>query len=291
MPWIQLKLETSADTAPTFEDALMELGAVSVTMEDSADQPLYEPPPGETPLWNATRVTALFDSETEMALVVAALESQFETLPAHRIEALEDKDWIRAWMDQFHPLKFGNRLWIVPTWREAPEPNAVNVLLDPGLAFGTGTHQTTALCLEWLDGLDLSGKTTVDYGCGSGILGIAAKLLGAERVWAVDNDPQALLATRENAQRNECGDTLEVYPPERCPSVQVDVVVANILANPLIELAPRLASLCKPDGLIALSGILERQADAVCEAYSPWFTLDPVKHFEGWVRISGRKNP
>ncbi len=291
MPWIQLKLETSAETATSFEDALLELGAVSVTLEDSADQPLYEPPLGETPLWNATRVVALFDSESEMALVVAALENQFGELPPHRVEALEDKDWIRAWMDQFHPLKFGRRLWIVPTWRQAPEPNAVNVLLDPGLAFGTGTHQTTALCLEWLDSLDLAGKTVVDYGCGSGILGIAAKLLGAERVWAVDNDPQALLATRENAQRNGIENAIEVYAPERSPSIQVDVVVANILANPLIQLAPKLAALCKAGGVIALSGILERQAQAVCEAYSEWFSLDPVTHFEGWVRISGRKNP
>ncbi|KAB7698247.1 50S ribosomal protein L11 methyltransferase, partial [Plesiomonas shigelloides] len=204
MPWIQLKLNTTGAQAEAIGDVLMESGSVSITFMDSHDTPVFEPLPGETRLWGDTDVMALYDAETDMAAVIAQLQ-QSPLLGndfVHKIEQLEDKDWEREWMDNFHPMRFGQRLWICPSWREVPEPEAVNVMLDPGLAFGTGTHPTTALCLEWLDGLDLVGKTVVDFGCGSGILAIAALKLGAARAVGIDIDPQAITASRDNAERN-----------------------------------------------------------------------------------------
>lgn len=290
MPWIQLKLQASSKLAPKTEDFLMELGAVAITLQDSGDQPLFEPPPGATPLWDDITVTALFEADANVDLAAAALQNRFPDLQGpFRIEALEDKDWEREWMDNYHPMRFGQRLWVVPTWREAPEPGAVIMKLDPGLAFGTGTHPTTALCLEWLDAAPLQNADVVDYGCGSGILAIAALLLGAKHVVGVDNDPQALLATRQNAERNGVEDRLEIVSPERFKGAPCDVLVANILAGPLVELAPRLSQLVKPDGHIALSGILDHQAQSVIDAYQPYFDLDPVTQREEWVRISGKR--
>ncbi|WP_304164864.1 50S ribosomal protein L11 methyltransferase, partial [Lonsdalea britannica] len=201
MPWIQLKINTSGAHAEPLGDALVESGAVSVTFQDTHDTPVFEPLPGETRLWGDTDVIGLYDAETDMKVVVAILEQE-PLLGAgfkHKIEQLEDKDWEREWMDNFHPMQFGERLWICPSWRDIPDPNAVNVMLDPGLAFGTGTHPTTALCLQWLDGLDLQGKTVIDFGCGSGILAIAALKLGAARAIGIDIDPQAIQASRDNA--------------------------------------------------------------------------------------------
>ncbi len=290
MPWIQLKLQASSKLAPKAEDFLMDLGAVAITLQDSGDQPLFEPPPGATPLWDDITVTALFEAEANVELAAVALQNRFPDLQGpFRIEALEDKDWEREWMDNYHPMRFGQRLWVVPTWREAPEPDAVIMKLDPGLAFGTGTHPTTALCLEWLDGAPLQNAEVVDYGCGSGILAIAALLLGARQVVGVDNDPQALLATRQNAERNDVQDRLDIVSPERFKGAPCDVLVANILAGPLVELAPRLSGLVKPGGCIALSGILDHQAQSVLDAYAPYFDLAPVSQREEWVRISGTR--
>ena len=183
-----------------------------------------------------------------------------QAFPDHRFEILEDKDWVREWMDQFHPVQFGARLWICPSWLTPPEPTAINVMLDPGLAFGTGTHATTALCLEWLDSAPLSGKLVIDYGCGSGILGIAALKLGGNKTYAIDIDPQALLATRQNAEQNQITDQqLEVYYPQSCPLDMADILIANILAGPLASLAQTLNSLIRPGGLLALSGVLEHK--------------------------------
>lgn len=236
MPWIQLKLNTTGSQAEDLSDALVESGAVSVTFQDTHDNPVFEPLPGETLLWGDTDVIGLYDAETDMAEVVAMLE-QHPLLGAgfrHKIEQLEDKDWEREWMDNFHPMRFGERLWICPSWRDVPDPDAVNVMLDPGLAFGTGTHPTTALCLQWLDGLDLAGKTVIDFGCGSGILAIAALKLGAARAIGIDIDPQAIQASRDNAQRNGVSERLELYLPKDQPAdLLADVVVANILAGPL----------------------------------------------------------
>lgn len=292
MPWIQLKINTSGKVAEQLGDVMMESGAVSVTFQDTHDTPVFEPLPGETRLWGDTDAIALYDAETDMNAVIAMLEQE-PLLGAgfkHKIEQLEDKDWEREWMDNFHPMQFGKRLWICPSWREIPDPNAVNVMLDPGLAFGTGTHPTTALCLQWLDGLDLEGKTIIDFGCGSGILAIAALKLGAARAIGIDIDPQAIQASRDNAQRNGVSERLELYLPKDQPAdLSADVVVANILAGPLRELAPLISDLPKAGGHLGLSGVLATQADGVAEAYADKFTLDPVAEREEWCRITGQR--
>jgi len=289
MPWIQIKLQTTGKKSPQVEDLLMGLGAVSVTLEDSKDQPLLEPPPGATPIWDDTTVTGLFETDVDPDLVCAALRSQLGADLPIRVEALEDKDWIREWMDSFEPIAFGKRLWVCPSWKTPLDPSAVNMMLDPGLAFGTGTHETTALCLRWLDSADLTGKVVVDYGCGSGILAIAAALLGASKVYCVDNDPQALMATRDNAARNNVADRLEVYPPGSLPAINADVMLANILAGPLMSLSEHLSSLTNPGGHLVLSGILQDQAQAVSDTYAQWFSMDPPAIDGDWVRITGVK--
>lgn len=290
MPWIQLKINTSGTQAEEVGDALIESGSVSVTFQDTNDVPIFEPLPGETRLWGDTDVIGLYDAETDMQQVVAILEN-FPLLGqnfAHKIEQLEDKDWEREWMDNFHPMQFGKRLWICPSWRDVPDVNAVNVMLDPGLAFGTGTHPTTSLCLEWLDSLDLQDKTIIDFGCGSGILAIAALKLGAKHAIGIDIDPQAILASKDNAERNGVADRLSLYLPKDQPdNLQADVVVANILAGPLRELAPLIAVLPVKNGHLGLSGILSSQAKSVLEAYQDKFILDPVKEKEEWCRITG----
>ncbi|GKW04274.1 ribosomal protein L11 methyltransferase [Pectobacterium carotovorum subsp. carotovorum] len=292
MPWIQLKINTSGNVAEQLGDAMIESGAVSVTFQDTHDTPVFEPLPGETRLWGDTDAIALYDAETDMNTVIAILEQEplLGVGFKHKIEQLEDKDWEREWMDNFHPMQFGKRLWICPSWREIPDPNAVNVMLDPGLAFGTGTHPTTALCLQWLDGLDLEGKTIIDFGCGSGILAIAALKLGAARAIGIDIDPQAIQASRDNAQRNGVSERLELYLPKDQPvDLSADVVVANILAGPLRELAPLISDLPKAGGHLGLSGVLATQADGVAEAYADKFTLDPVAEREEWCRITGQR--
>ncbi len=236
MPWIQIKLNATNDNAEAIGDMLMEeTGAVSVTFLDAKDTPVFEPLPGETRLWGDTDVVALYEADMDTSLILQQIKASNMLAEgfAHKVEQVEDKDWEREWMDNFHPMQFGRRLWICPSWREVPDPQAVNVMLDPGLAFGTGTHPTTALCLEWLDNLDLSGKTVIDFGCGSGILAIAAIKLGAAKVIGIDIDPQALLASKDNAARNGVEDQIEVYLPKDQPEGLVaDVVVANILAKP-----------------------------------------------------------
>ncbi|WP_339673851.1 50S ribosomal protein L11 methyltransferase [uncultured Zhongshania sp.] len=293
MTWLQLRLDADPATASTLEDALLEIGAAAVTMEDNADQPVYEPGVGETPVWQHTRVTGLFTADTDMTAALAELQGQYgQALPPLRIEILEDRDWIREWMDSYHPIQCGERLWICPSWREPVDPNAVNLLLDPGLAFGTGTHPTTWLCMQWLDQQDLSGLTVIDYGCGSGILGIAALLLGADKVIAVDNDPQALLATRDNARRNNIDDArIECFLPQNIPAgLRGDMVVANILAGPLTSLAPNLAATLDAGAAICLSGILQSQADELMACYQHWFSQLTLTTKEEWVRIAGNKN-
>jgi ribosomal protein L11 methyltransferase len=287
MAWIQFVCHTSQDKAEALSEALSECGAAAVTFEDDADQPIYEPDPGETPLWTETRLTALFDAETEQQQMLDMLATLVDEVPRFRVEAVEDKDWEREWMENFNPIQFGDKLWIVPSWHEAPDEKAVNILLDPGLAFGTGTHATTALCLGWLDQADLKGKYVIDYGCGSGILAIAAALLGAERVVAVDTDPQALEATRANAKRN--GVEVEAYLPGDCPDDLCDLLIANILAGPLQNLAPRFANLCKADADLVLSGVLQTQADDVAESYQSWFAMQPAVAKEDWVRLTGQR--
>ena len=288
MAWIQFICNTTSDKADALSDAFSECGAVAVTFEDDADQPIYEPDLGTTPLWTATRIVALFDAETNPDDVDNMLSTLITDPPSYRVEAVEDKDWEREWMDNFHPIQFGERLWICPSWHTPPAPDAVNIMLDPGLAFGTGTHPTTALCLNWLDQADLKGKYVIDYGCGSGILAIAAALLGAERVIGVDTDPQALEATRANAARN--GVEIEAYLPGDCPNEPCDLLLANILAGPLQTLAPVFANLAKPNAEIVLSGILQVQAEEVSESYQAWFDMQPAVVKEDWIRLNGTRH-
>lgn len=293
MPWIQIKLNATNDNAEAIGDMLMEeTGAVSVTFLDAKDTPVFEPLPGETRLWGDTDVVALYEADMDTSLILQQIKASNMLAEgfAHKVEQVEDKDWEREWMDNFHPMQFGRRLWICPSWREVPDPQAVNVMLDPGLAFGTGTHPTTALCLEWLDNLDLSGKTVIDFGCGSGILAIAAIKLGAAKVIGIDIDPQALLASKDNAARNGVEDQIEVYLPKDQPEGLVaDVVVANILACRLRELSPIIKGLLKPGGQLAMSGILDTQAESVAEFYRDDLELDPIAEKSEWCRISGRK--
>jgi ribosomal protein L11 methyltransferase len=296
MPWTQLRIPADPDSADRLEDLLIELGAEAVSMEDAADQPLYEPDAGTTPLWHNTTVTGLFEAGRDADQLCSDIRAGWHqqtghNLPDINVSQIEDKDWVRAWMDDFHPLQFGERLWIVPSWHDAPDPNAANLILDPGLAFGTGTHPTTALCLEWLDSQNLNDKQVIDYGCGSGILGLAALLLGAKHVVGVDTDPQALQASRDNAQRNGVDNhRLDLYLPEGEPDTTADIMLANILAQPLIGLASHLAARTRPGGKLVLSGILAHQAQNVIAAYEPWFTMDPPEQREEWIRLTGQRN-
>ncbi|MFQ3191871.1 MAG: ribosomal protein L11 methyltransferase, partial [Paraglaciecola sp.] len=226
MPWIQLKINSQAEYAEQIGEMLSANGAQAVTFVDAKDTPMYEPKPGEVMLWPDTQIVGLYDAEYDMSRVVGQL-SKSKLLGKnfnHKLDQLEDKDWEREWMVNFHPTQFGKRLWICPSWSDVPDPTAVNVMLDPGLAFGTGTHPTTSLCLRWLDSLELSQATVVDFGCGSGILGIAALKLGAKRVVGIDIDPQALLASQDNANRNDIGEKIELYLPEHQPELKADVV-------------------------------------------------------------------
>ena len=295
MPWIQVRLDTTSDHADILEDLLMEAGACAVTLQDAKDQPVYEPELGTTPLWQDTVVVGLFNAQTRTDELIPFLEANagLEPFPPHKIELVEDKDWEREWMTHFHPMQFGPRLWVCPSWKEVPDPNAINLMLDPGLAFGTGTHPTTALCLRWLDQQDqLNDKEIIDYGCGSGILAIAALLLGARSAVGVDLDPQALEATIENARRNHIpAGKLSVFLPGDEPDEQADVVLANILAGPLTQLAGKLAGLTRTGGSIALSGILAEQADDIVQTYKQWFTMDGPITVDGWAMLAGKRRP
>jgi|TARA_R100001509_G_scaffold81171_4_gene45723 ribosomal protein L11 methyltransferase len=292
--WLQLRLDTDPEHATTLEDALLEAGAVAVTLEDNADEPVLEPGVGETPLWRQTRLTGLFPADTDMHAVRKRLPEALLAGCNQRVEILEDKDWEREWIRHYQPMRFGRRLWVCPSWLEPPEPQAVNLLLDPGLAFGTGTHPTTALCLTELDSLDLAGADIVDYGCGSGILAVAALKLGARQALGVDNDPQALDASRDNAARNGVAsdDFTVVLPGDGAIGAwrgRADVVVANILAGPLAALSEELLGLLKPGGTLLLSGLLDTQAEALIAHYRPALTLAVAGEKEGWVCLRGDK--
>ncbi len=291
MPWLQLILECPEEDAELLSELLSAQGASAVTFLDSADQPLFEPPVGTTPLWHQTRVIGLFSAEANLQAVITNIEQTVapNPPPPARIEQLEDRDWTREWLNRFKPMQFGQNLWIIPTGYTPPEPAATNILLDPGLAFGTGTHPTTRLCLEWLDAHGSSDLNVIDYGCGSGILAIAAARLGAKQVLGVDNDPQALTATRDNAEQNGMLGQIKVFLPDELPAGQCDLLLANILAQPLISLAPHFAERVKTGGQIVLSGILPEQADAVRHAYLQWFDMEPVVEHDGWVRLTGKR--
>ncbi len=294
MKWLQCFIRVSRQQLPVYEDALLALGAVSVTYCDAADQPLFEPGPGEIALWEDVELVGLFTEDFHEADLRTQLNTEFgDSLPPLRFEALADQQWERAWMEHFQPMRFGERLWIYPSWVETPNDGSVVLRLDPGLAFGTGTHPTTALCLEWLDAQALLDKTVIDYGCGSGILAIAALLLGAASATGYDNDPQALTASGDNAANNGCADKLSVAlvaTSGETITKQADVVLANILAGPLRELAPRIAPLVKHGGSLVLSGILAAQAEDVMDAYRAFgFVFTAPAERDGWVRLVAGK--
>lgn len=292
MPWLQITVVTSPDFSETVENVLTEFGALSITCMDHRDDPIYEPELDTTPLWQQTRVTGLFEETISSSDVLTAINAALINPPAPDhilLERIEDQAWERAWLEHFKPINFGERLCICPFNHTPPDEHKTIIWLDPGLAFGTGTHPTTALCLEWLDGKVSEGMSVCDYGCGSGILALAAAKLGADNVTAIDNDPQAIEATEVNALKNSVNQLIYTSLPEFEAEAPFDLVVANILAEPLKHLAPTLSSLCRPGGQIALSGLLEEQTNALIEAYSPWFKLDPVSTKDGWARISGTR--
>ncbi|MCL7420349.1 MAG: 50S ribosomal protein L11 methyltransferase [Methylobacter sp.] len=291
MAWHQISVITNENTAPELADLFSDLGAVSVTYMDAEDEPVYEPAIGETKIWSNTQVIALYELDADPELVKDQVYKQFppEQLHNWHAEEIADQPWERAWMDYYHPMKFADRLWVCPTGQEQHEPGTACLTLDPGLAFGTGTHPTTALCLEWLASHDLTGKTIIDYGCGSGILAVAAILLGASEAHAVDIDPQAITATQDNALKNKVQHKIHSYLPEQFAPFQADIVLANILAKPLIDMAGQIAVLVKPGGQLVLSGILQEQAASVMQAYQPYIDFAPPTQQEDWIRLQGIK--
>lgn len=306
MPWLQLALISTREQVPLIEAVLDTAGALAVTLDDpedasqaptNSDLSLLEPAPGAMPLWALVRITALFDDAPEAreraSQCAAHLQSALAAPP--QLDSLADQVWERAWLEHWQPRRFGRRLWVCPRDQDSSAassdigPDAVIVTLDPGLAFGTGSHSTTALCLEWLDSQDLTGKTLIDYGCGSGILAIAALKLGAARALAIDHDPQALSASVANATDNGVAERLSCHLPDAIPKVQADVLVANILAGILIALAPDLIRLCAPGAKVALSGILEPQIQPVMSAYNAHLALSHPVVRDQWVLLSGHR--
>lgn len=294
MPWLQVRIPTLPEHTETLEDTLLLAGCQAVTLLDTDNQPVFEPIRGTTPLWEHTTVQGLFDQDTDAKYLVSVIEQVIkdENLKTGSVvtEILEDKDWEREWMDKFQPIQCGDRLWIVPSWQEAPNPEAINLKLDPGLAFGTGTHPTTFLCLNWLDSNIKGGETVLDFGCGSGILGLGALLLGAEKMDGIDIDPQAMTATTNNAQLNGIPkESYRVTTETEDLDQDYDRVVANILAGTLIDLKKLICAKVKPQGEIVLSGILSHQAEEVREAYSDVIVFEADQIKDGWVALSGRR--
>ena len=289
MAWVQIRFPVKKELTDEVSDLLMEIGSVSVTFTANDDEAIFELFPGDKKMWQVSTCVGLFDAATDMQHIIAVLTDMAflsDAIPV-KVEQVEDKDWEREWMDNFHPIQFGERLWVCPSWRDIPDPNACNVILDPGLAFGTGTHATTALCLQWLESMDLSGKTVMDFGCGSGILAIAALKLGASRAIGIDIDPKAITASKENAERNGVLEQIELYLPEEAPEFDTDIIVANILAGPLKDLKDVICGYGHSGTLLALSGILAEQAESVVEAYSELVNLNPVTQKEEWTRVDG----
>jgi len=294
MAWVSLKIEAQDNTADLISDTLMELGALSAIIEDANaetidEQPIFgepgDPPPG---IWQQNLVSALFDEGVDIDAVIADLQLQTK-LPSlnYTTEIIQEQDWVRATQSQFDPIKITDALWIVPTWHDSPNPDAINIILDPGLAFGTGSHPTTHLCLAWLTQTVKPGQTVLDYGCGSGILAIAAKKLDAGKVVGVDIDPQAIQSSLYNAEQNYV--SADFYPATEYQSAEFDIVVANILSSALSVLAPALARSCKAGGRIALSGILREQESAVSSIYAEWFDMETPQYMDSWVLLTGTR--
>lgn len=306
MAWQQIHFQLPKAQVELAEALFYEYEAVSILLEDAGDEPLFEPLPNEEPLWSEVILTAIFDTHSDDHFKSTDFESLAQDIGAQVgasrvwLSTLDDKDWTREWMRHYQPIKCKGNLWIVPEWLDAPDPTALNLILDPGLAFGTGYHATTRLCLDWLSEQDLTDKVVIDYGCGSGVLGVGALLLGAKQVLAVDIDPQAILATRQNASLNGVADKIKVFLPDEFQAYQTqthilaDTITANILAKPLIQFAPYFASLLKDGGQIVLAGLIGNQTDEVICAYNPHFQIDPPYHYDTpddhhWHRLSAIK--
>jgi ribosomal protein L11 methyltransferase len=293
--WQQFVMNLDTLNPAAVEEIFKRHGAHSVTLSDAGDNPVLEPGPGETPLWEDTQITGLFSANVNLQELKTELLAELElaTLPAHEVQSLADRAWEREWLNDFGPMQFGEKLWICPSNSRVEQQSAVVIELDPGLAFGTGTHATTALCLDWLDSLPLQDKTLLDYGCGSGILAIAALKLGCRAVTAMDIDPQALIATRQNAKNNGVAEGLHVCGSATDIKGRYDVVVANILAGPLIEYAESITTTLAGHGMLALSGVLCEQAAAVMAAYAPWIEFDePIfreQDGQSWSRLTGTR--
>lgn len=309
MSWLQLKINTSTQYIDVLCDALSDLGASAVTFIDSADEPIYEPDHGTTPFWQQTTIVGLFAANINAEKIIEQLHLNINEdikLTWHS-EPLKDQVWEKAWTDHFEPMKFGNKLWVCPSWKAIPDPNGINILLDPGLAFGTGTHPTTALCLEALTRRPLEQTNIIDFGCGSGILAIAAIKLGASNAWCIDNDPQALLATSENTKKNNVENNCHLFmanefsqqylklngqqSPQQGSAIKADLLIANILAKPLVALAAYFAQLLKGGANILLSGILEHQEQEIVQAYTPWFNIIEISKAAEWLCIEGKRKP
>lgn len=289
MPFLQLVLPTTRDDADQLSDALSELGALAVTLQDAEDQPIYAPGVGEPTLWDHIILSALFEENTDIPEILRTLQNQFSALLSENatVELIADQSWEHTWKDDFKPQCYQNKLWVYPSWDLPADQPAQSLILDPGLAFGTGKHPTTQMCLNWLAENIHDQSLIIDYGCGSGILAIAALKLGAIKALAIDNDPQALTATRSNAEINDIShQQLETYLPQDLPASKADILIANILATPLIELSFIFSSLLKPNGKLVLSGILNDQVPSIIEAYSPWITLHPTNKSGDWALLS-----
>lgn len=292
MPFHQLVVDLAGATLDRAEVACTRLGAIAVSLGDAGDAPVLEPGPGETPLWPSVRLRALFPASIDPRQAAADLAGELG-IPAGNVgvEFVADRAWEREWLKDFRPMLFGHRLWVCPDGQPPDGPAEAVLDLDPGLAFGTGTHPTTALCLEWLDGAIRGGERVLDYGCGSGILALAALKLGASEATAFDIDPQALVATRENAAKNGLAGRLTVAEHASDIAGHYDVVLANILSGPLIALAPGIAPKARVGSALLLAGMLQRQADEVAQAYRPWFDIGPAAEREGWTLLAGRRRP
>ena len=287
MPAHQLSVKTNSHYSQQIEDNLFELGALSVSFTDSEDQPIFEPKLGTTPLWDKVTILAIFSDEPDLDIILSVLKNNQINIEkeALSVDPLPKKDWTRAWMDDYKPMQYGTNFWVVPHHIEPPDSNAINLRLDPGLAFGSGTHPTTRLCLQWIAENDLQGKTVVDFGCGSGILAIGACLCGAKEVICTDIDPQALESTRNNAKANKVENKISLYLPKDMPEIKADIVLANILSGPLCELSTIISGLCKEKASLVLSGILEEQQTTIADCYQDQFKQVKITQDDDWVRI------
>lgn len=288
-PWLQI---TISHDAPEQVEAILEAeGALAITLRDGADEALLQPVPGATPLWRSTEVIGLFAADNDAEAIIQAVQHGLNApaAPEWHAELIEDRDWIRAWLDDYHPIRFGQNLWVCPRHESVDAADAIVLHLDPGLAFGTGAHASTGLCLEWLEAHPPQGHTVIDYGCGSGILAIAAVLLGAHQAYAVDIDPQALTATRENAAANEVAARVEICTATALPRGTADLLIANILAGPLIALAPEFSELIQPPATLVMAGLLESQVESVKNAYAETFVFEAARVRDGWACLIAQR--